>query len=283
MKKSKYELTHVRHDPTHCLAPGLFRALKRGERKHSKLDVIYKYGDGKYIEFSGPEPLGADDLRILQGLIAMAGPSGLMLGPDAKTESGQQLRLLLEPRWEATDANAMVVKGSYRALAREVGYANIDDTKPIRDCIERLWKVSIIAQNGRKRQGFRLLADYASDDTKGRLFVALNPLIAQAVICGGQHIHISMEEVRALKSDTARLLHQRLCGWIAPNKRGKVTLDTLCSYAWPEEANEVAMRKRRQRVRATLPEIEALGWTITEYARGKYEITRATILVLSPR
>jgi hypothetical protein len=29
----KHELTHVRHDPAHCLAPGLFRALKRGERK----------------------------------------------------------------------------------------------------------------------------------------------------------------------------------------------------------------------------------------------------------
>ncbi|WP_268916240.1 replication protein C, IncQ-type, partial [Aeromonas caviae] len=35
---------------------------------------VYDYGDGKRIEFSGPEPLGADDLRILQGLVAMAGP-----------------------------------------------------------------------------------------------------------------------------------------------------------------------------------------------------------------
>ncbi|WP_268915883.1 replication protein C, IncQ-type, partial [Aeromonas caviae] len=33
----------------------------------------------------------------------------------------------------------MVVKGSYRALAREIGYANPDDTKPVRECIERLW------------------------------------------------------------------------------------------------------------------------------------------------
>src|SRR5699024_4587090 len=65
--KNKHSLSHVRHDPAHCLAPGLFRALKRGERKRSKLDVTYDYGDGKRIEFSGPEPLGADDLRILQG------------------------------------------------------------------------------------------------------------------------------------------------------------------------------------------------------------------------
>lgn len=93
--KNKHSLSHVRHDPAHCLAPGLFRALKRGERKRSKLDVTYDYGDGKRIEFSGPEPLGADDLRILQGLVAMAGPNGLVLGPEPKTEGGRQLRLIL--------------------------------------------------------------------------------------------------------------------------------------------------------------------------------------------
>ena len=54
--KNKHSLSHVRHDPAHCLAPGLFRALKRGERKRSKLDVTYDYGDGKRIEFSG-EPV----------------------------------------------------------------------------------------------------------------------------------------------------------------------------------------------------------------------------------
>lgn len=160
--KNKHSLSHVRHDPAHCLAPGLFRALKRGERKRSKLDVTYDYGDGKRIEFKGPEPLGADDLRILQGLVAMAGPNGLVLGPEPKTPGGQQLRLFLEPKWEAVTADAMVVKGSYRALAREVGYADIEDSRPIRECIERLWTVSIIAQNGRKRQGFRLIASNTS-------------------------------------------------------------------------------------------------------------------------
>jgi hypothetical protein len=272
----KHDLTHARHDPAHCLAPGLFRALKRGERKHSKLDVVHEYGSGKRIEFSGPEPLGVDDLRILQGLVAMAGPSGLVLGPEPKTEGGEQLRLFLEPKWEAVEADAMVVKGSYRALAREIGYS-ADSGKhfqAIRDCIERLWKVSIIAQNGRKRQGFRLLSEYASDEEDGRLYVALNPLIAQAVMGGGQHVRISMDEVRTLNSETARLLHQRLCGWIDPGKTGKAAIDTLCGYVWPSEASGSTMRKRRQRVREALPELEALGWAVAEYAKGKYGITR---------
>ena len=108
----------------------------------------------------------------------------------------------------------------------------------------------------------------------GRLYVALNPLIAQAVMGGGQHVRISMDEVRALDSEAARLLHQRLCGWIDPGKTGKASIDTLCGYVWPSEASPSAMRKRRQRVREALPELEALGWSVVEFAAGKYDITR---------
>lgn len=275
MKHDLHDLTHARHDPSHCLAPGLFRSLQRGERKRTKLDVAYNYGEGKRIEFSGPEPLGADDLRILQGLVALAGPSGLILTPEPKSETGKQLRSSLEPKWDAIHQDAMVVKGSYRALAREIGYANPDDTKPIRECIERLWKVSIIAQNGRKRQGFRLLSEYASDEQDGKLYVALNPLIAQAVMGGGRHVRIDMDEVRALKSDPARLIHQRLCGWISPGKSGRVALDKLCGYAWPDQALPETMKKRRQAARKALAEFIALGWAVTEYARDKWEISRA--------
>ena len=281
----RFDLTHARHDPAHCLAPGLFRSLKRGERKRMKLDVVYDYGDGRRIEFSGPEPLGADDLRVLQGLVAMAGPHGLVLSPEPKTEAGKQLRLFLEPKWDAVSADALVVKGSYRALAREIGYANIDDTKPIRECIERLWKVSIVAQNGKKRQGFRLLAEYASDEQEGKLFVALNPLIAYAVM-GGRHVHIDMDEVRALRTDPASLIHQRLCGWIDPGKSGRVEIDTLCNYIRPDQANDEAMKKRRQVARKALAELTALGWTINEYAPGKWEISRprhnATPMITAP-
>ena len=273
---SKHDLTHARHDPVHCLAPGLFRSLNKGERerKRSKLDVVYDYGNGKRIEFSGPEPLGVDDLRILQGLVAMAGPYGLVLSPDPQTKAGRQLRLFLEPKWEAVQQNAMVVKGSYGSLASEVGYANKNDTERIRDCIERLWKVSIIAQNGSKRQGFRLLSEYASDEQDGKLYVALNPLIARAIM-GGQHIRINMDEVRGLQTDPARLIHQRLCGFIDLGKSRLVELDTLCGYVWPDETtNPNTIKKRRKTARKALVELVAVGWKLDEYAKAKWEIGR---------
>jgi hypothetical protein len=260
----KHELTHVRHDPAHCLAPGLFRALKRGERKRSKLDVTYDYGDGKRIEFKGPEPLGADDLRILQGLVAMAGRAVWCLARNPRPKAGAA-PAVPGTQVGGRQADAMVVKGSYRALAREIGAEDGGSQfKAIRECIERLWTVSIIARmaaSGRASGCCRLR------QRRGRraLYVALNPLIAQAVMGGGQHVRISMDEVRALDSETARLLHQRLCGWIDPGKSGKATVDTLSSYVWPEEANG-AICAKAPRAREGAAELAALGWTVSEYA-----------------
>jgi hypothetical protein len=274
VKKLDRPIEFLRHSPSHCLAPGLFRALKRGERRHTKLEVTYDYGKGRSIEFSGPEPLGADDLRVLQGLIALAGPSGLLLEPEPSTECGQQLRLFLEPKWEAVALNAIVVKGSYRSLAKEIGLASIDYYKSIKSSIERMWKVSIIVQNGGKRKGFRLLAEYESDDVAGNLYVALNPMITEAILPGGQHVRIDMEEVRALHSENARLIHQRLCAWVNTGKREKVSLGTLISYLHQTPANGSTLRKRQQRLRSALCELQELGWIVNEYRKGLFEIQR---------
>jgi hypothetical protein len=113
--------------------------------------------------------------------------------------------------------------------------------------------------------------------------VALNPLIARAVMGGGQHVRISMDEVRALQTDPARLMHQRLCGWIDPGKAGRVELDTLCGYVWPTEAsNPNTIKTRRQAARKALAELAAIGWTVSEYAKGKWEVKRPATPTVTP-
>lgn len=273
---NRHALTHARHDVATCLTPGLFRSLRKGERKQVKLDVVYQYGLTR-IEFSGPEPLGADDLRVLQGLVAMAGPDGLVLPPVPASEVGRQVRNALEPRWDAVLDNAIVVRGSYRALAHEIGHAAIGGTglSTIQASIERLWKVSIIVETDGKRRGFRLLSTYTSNLRSGDLLVALNPLIASAVMGCGPFVRINMNEVRALKGDAARLVHQRLCAWINPGSTGRVEMDTLCSYVWPTiAATRDAVKKRRQRVKAALRELVGIGWRIKQYAPNKWAISR---------
>jgi hypothetical protein len=275
-----FDLTHARHDPAHCLAPGLFRSLKKGERKTAKLDISYTYGDDR-IEFSGPEPLGADDLRVLQGLVAMAAISGengrgIVLKNETESTVGQQLRLMLDLRWESIESDSLVAKGSFRQLAKEIGYSEGGNTfRTIRESIERLWKVSVIVERNGRRHGFRILSDYASDESDGKLFVALNPRLAEAIMGERSYTRIDMNEVRSLKSDPARLIHQRLCGWIDQGKSAHVSIDRLCSYVWMDETNNVnTIKKRRKTVRDALNEIKDAGWTVAEISKDHWEIGR---------
>ncbi|MDA4564153.1 replication protein C, IncQ-type, partial [Escherichia coli] len=71
-------------------------------------------------------------------------------------------------------------------------------------------------------------------------------------------------------------LHQQkgMISLSPPTICNSASIDTLCGYVWPSEASGSTMRKRRQRVREALPELVALGWTVTEFAAGKYDITR---------
>lgn len=273
-----FDMTHVRHDRAHCLAPGLFRSLARGDRKTQKLDVTYQYGTAEKIEFSGPEPLGADDLRVLQGLVAMAGPGGIILTPEPTADAARQLRLLLDlPNREfaAAKEDALVVKDSYRRLAHEIGYGEGGaQFRSIRASLERLWKVSVIVQHGTTRLGFRLLSSYASDEETGQLFVALNPRITQAILGHRPHARIELSEVRALTSDPARLIHQRLCGWIDPDGSGRADIDTLCGYVWPHSASPATMRWRRYMLRKALEELRKVGWSVEDYAPSKVVIKR---------
>lgn len=271
-----HKTTHARCDPSHCLAPGLFRSINKHERDENKLDITYVVGEDnkRTMRFVGPELLGANDLRVLQGLVALAGLSGQILKPNPTEESEQYLRRELSITGTAKNYDAVVVRGTFRSLAAEIGYANADFTKTIRESIERLFAVSIFVRDGKKRQGFRILAECESNDATGGLKVALNPLIAIGV-AGGQHARIDMLEVRKLKSDPARLIHHRLCGWIDPSKERKVALDTLCRYVWPEiTCNRNTLKTRRQTIRRALTELEVAGWTVTEYEKGRFDIRR---------
>lgn len=277
-----YKLTHAKHDRAHCLCPGLFRSFKKGERKKTPLNVVYDYGDER-IEISGPELLSAFDLRVLQGLIAMSGPKGVVLHmQNPKTEAGEQLVLRIEPRWDAIQDDALVVKDSFYHLAQEIGLANPEGGKQsemIRDSVERLWKVSMIVQKGKERRGFRILGDYSSNNATGKLFIGLNPRIAAAVLgTSASFTTIDMHEVRAINSDAARLIHQRLCGFIDKNKHhpSPISIETLCGYVWHdvEVKADSSQRQRNATVKKAVAELVALGWTFAPVSKTTWRIGR---------
>lgn len=276
------DLTHARHDRAHVLAPGLFRSLAPGDRKKLKLDVAYDFGNGDRLEFGGKDPLGVLEMRVLQGLVAMAGPDGLVLEDhDKASEAGGQLMLdLFEPDPAVQAAKlkppSLVIRDSLRRLAREIGMSEDGASlKQIRLAIERMFGVTIFVQTGKRRLGMRMLASYASDEGTGDLYVALNPRIASAIMGVAPYARIDLEEVRQLESDPARLMHQRLCGWIDPGKSGEIGIDTLAEYVWPDQpSSENARRTRRTRIRRSIKEICGLGWQVEEIKSGVWRFIR---------
>lgn len=269
-----FELTHARHDPIHCLAPGLFRSLKRGERKKLKLDVTYRYGEAEQVRFVGFEPLGVDDMRLLQGLVAFAGPKGIVLTAEPTAELPRQLRLSLEPTLDATYQEGLVVRESITRLLAEIGLSDGgDNIRAAKASLLRMSNVTLIISSSNRLATVHLMS-HTFDERDGALFVCLNPGIADAVLGRKPYSRIDLAEVRRLGSDPVRLIHQRLCGWIDPGKSGRVELDTVCGYIWPEQANYEAMKKRRTAARTALSNLAFAGWSVEEYAKGKWEICR---------
>lgn len=305
-----FSLTHVQHDPAHCSCPGLFRNFMRGHGDF-RLDLSYKYGDTN-VQILSPYLLGASDLWVLQGLIAMAGAHGQALSLGApKTKLGKHLALELDPTGSAINQKAIGVIASFTELAKEMGYAEPDSHSTraaLRRCIKRLYTITIFAESAAgESRGFRLLSSYSSS-TKDKTFnVALNPMIAAAVAGDARYIRIPMHEVRAIKHDSTRLIHQRLCAFINedcthPSPIGK---DTLYGYIWHDlepssggltnrkikdvgQTIDDATRARQDHTRAqnlersrrgclkeSIAELVALGWCFDEVAKGKYRITRA--------
>jgi len=88
-----------------------------------------------------------------------------------------------------------------------------------------------------------------------------------------------MIEVRNIKSDCTRVLHQRLCALIDPGKNRRLKLDTLCGYIWPqiegESVSSSTGRKRYQRAREALGELLMLSaWSVRQEGKYIYLISR---------
>jgi plasmid and phage iteron-binding protein len=271
----EHSLTYAKHDPAHCLVPGLFRSLKRGERKKAKLDITYSLNKNESLRFIGFEPLGADDMRILQGIVALGGVHGVLLTQEPETAAGQQLRILLDPKFEAIDQDGMVVKESLSKLLTEIGMVKSgDNIKSLKASLVRMANITVIVTKEHKQASFHLMS-YTLNEDDWKIWIALNPRIAEAILGRRPYTRINMAEVRALKTDPSRLIHQRLCGWIDVGKVGRIDISTLCNYVWPNAApTEAAQRQRKSVARKAIIEIGAIGWTLNEYIKDRWEIRR---------
>lgn len=275
----KKPLTYARHDRAHCLAPGLFKSFKRGERKKLKLDITYSYNANTSLRFVGFEPLGADDMRLLQGIVALASAAPATVDLfEPQGDAGKQLALLLEPKQDAVTEKASAVKTSLQRLMKEIGYKTDggDKREEVIESFRRLANVTVHVRGDSKEWAIHLLS-YYHDEVSGQLVIAVNPRITKAIMGEGAYTHIDMREVRALRSDPARILHQRLCATVDPGKQLAIGIDKLIGYVWPESVTGAALRMRRQTIREAIAELTATGGWLFQPTAAGYMISRRKI------
>ncbi len=244
-------LTHTNHDPAHCCVPGLFRPLKRGGRWAKKLHLIH-HREKVMLEFRGFEVLGADDLRILQGLLAI---SPMIENPETGVTAGD----------------------IYYQIAKEIGLPTSGaNFNRIRTNIERLHNVTIIARcSDGICHRYQLVDQYSSDEKQKQITVVINPRIIEAIL--GKRIE--MAEVRAIPSELTRILHQYLCCTISPGDTRNLAADSLVDQIWPDKQIPTTRQKHRARLKKAMVELEAIGWKCELTAdRRAWIISRPKIL-----
>ena len=279
---SIFRTDHVRIEHAFCSMPGLFGSWPKPKPKNACTDVTYETTDATFTVFG--RLLGVMSLRVLQALLALA---ALGNGQGKKiylVGSKGPVGLELERNLIADDLEfsgmPLVVQTSYYEIAHEIGYSHKSfdggaQVKAIQKALEELCSITVtVYHKDGGVDGSHLMSHYRGN-SKGRLVVAISPQLAAGITGQRRYSRLDMNEIRALRSDPTRLIHQRLCGFIDPGKSWKVSMDTLDGYAWPMKAlNIKAIQKRKRTVRETLAELAGLGWTVAEYAAEKFAVTR---------
>jgi hypothetical protein len=286
LSTSAYRYTHAKHDPAQCTVPGLFQPLKKGARKGRNHSVSHKYGDVT-MQIRCFEPLGADDLRVLQGLLAIGSPIGEPKVLTAEFSDGniehREIRKNLQLSETCLHLETLVVQGSCYQLAREIGMRTdgAANFRRIRDSLRRLCGVSIIAKYADgKEHSYNLIGGYGSDAQKREIHVVLNPRLTSAILgkridATGGHTRIEMDEVRRIKGDATRILHQYLCAIVSPGVSKEFLASTLRAHVWlqipkpqkhkPEYSKWMErVKKQHQRIRQSMEELNTIGWKCTQ-------------------
>lgn len=257
--------------PAIAHAPGLFQSIPKGAARQLR-ELKYQAG-GLHFRFVGPQ-FGPTELRVLQGLVGLG---ALQTEQPTEKEPGDLLQ-----RISCATRKRVVIDTTYNQLARTIGYQvnSGSSNTAIRRALESLFMLSVFvgyadAPRSKDFAAMHLFSRIGSQENGGRLVVEMCPVLAAAVLGGpGQYLRVSLDEVRQLKSDTARLIHQHL-HWINPGRISErtVSLEKLVSYVWPNEACASTMRARRREIRLALKELAKIGWNI-EWGGSSCTISR---------
>jgi hypothetical protein len=232
------------------------------------------------FHFKGPQRLSAEDLRVLQGVVALASIQQYSFDPrNPVSDNGRKLAKLIKATNDGDDGELLycAAKTTVYRLAAEMGYSEDGggQRRVIIEALDRMAQVTIVYDDESERYPMDFLGYHLMKST-GEILIAVNPQIARAIWQEDNFVHIDMNEIRCLKGAPARILHQRICAIVDPGKKRPFLIDTLAGYVWPEEAHSAStMRTRRATIRDAVAEIEMLeGWRVSQVRKNKVVIAR---------
>lgn len=268
-------ITHAKMAQSLVHAP-LFRSFELGQQKKQKLDVSYAVGEVCF-RFWGPEPLGATDLRVLQGVVALATHElPRQGGVESMLRDGRLRSVGLKFDGDVSKEKTIAVRFMITTFAQLIGYVRPGQATlaRLRQSIDRLSAVTVLVQRPGIRASYHLLSGYFEDTRTGEVVVGLNPSGTAAVLGKTEFLRVDFEEIRGLKSDAARLIHSRL-HWINQGAVRQISLETLCKYVYAETlATPSALSNRKETVRKAIQELRDIGWGVTEIKAGTISVHR---------
>ena len=281
--ESKPVARFAKMHPAPCLAQGLFLIRKNGGREDFPTPVVLAeqtMSSGTY-RFIGKEPLGVEDMRVLQGVFMLASrPSEtveLEVGA-ARTPVGVALSTNLNFSGpENAQRFCKYTHINIAALAEAAGYGKAGGSRTVvESCLERLSRVrvSVTLKDG-SVSASALLAhvplprEIASetDRPKDTHALVIHPALSTTLLSdlnGVRHVRLEHAEIAALeRSGTARILHCRLCAIVDPGSSKGFAVRTLLGYAYADSDNKSTERRRVVDIRDAMTALGSLpGWSV---------------------
>lgn len=263
-------------DPT-LFGLSLFTPFQKGTRKQT-VEVAEQVGDEK-ITVTSAYRLGAEDLSILLGILAIAGQEtrGKVLRPAEKEAHRAIIEQHLQAVGEALAAEHVSIETT---IAELLEYAGLTDAgrnfEHTADKLHRLRGVYYsrerIRGNVRERlsgASENLLFYRVTED--GALKITLCDRLSRAIL-GKPFKMVWLPDFRALRGSVARILFVRLSVIVRPGDTVSLTYDRLVDLVYDETPNGLSgqqMKDRRRALREAIAEINELpSWDALADWRG---------------
>ena len=254
---------HARVDPTHCLANGLFRPIKRGMRSETPLDITHTYKKEHTFRWQHEtERLCIQDQSVFLAVLYLASVPGRAImvdanHPDVKMQEARNaLGLILS----AADSACLMITTTARELTRTIGLAiGGKALSRIKDSLNRLSGVSFsITPNGTDNPIWKSkLLSVVQIDSKN-LLIGISPILSKALHeKDAAKTYIDMEEQRLLSSDAGKRVHVWLSAWIRPTEKQTIHLDLLVMHVWGDTGTtKDTLYSRRNTIKTSLRELD---------------------------